>query len=269
MYGPCNNNDIKNIEYLVNNQEFPEKAACIRKYFDSNNKQYYTTSDQNFKWPELRRGSSNDNATNYGIIIEKCRNDSLQRNCKTKNEIDDYLNHLFPILYFVDNYAEVLNYKNPYVKHLFKLTNGFFEKSFTVNNLNFNPTIITTSNGYFINYKTTETSYQLTQNEKTTIENADILISFYFWMQNSLLTYERNYERLQDLLSDIGGLESFVIFIANFINSIVINYIILLDTEELVLKIDKQNFRKVSLNQKPSILKEASENIKSSKIKKK
>ena len=267
LYGPCNNDDIKNIENLVN-KEFPERAACIRHYFNVNEQKYYNLSEPNFKWPAFRRGCSNDNATNYGIVIEKCRNDSLQKKCKTHIEIKSYLEHSFAILYFVDNYAEVLNYKNPYVKHLYKLPNGFFENSFTINNLNFNPSIITTNKGAFINYKYSESSYQFTQNEKTTAENTDILVSFYFWMQNSLLNYERNYERLQDLLSDIGGLESFVIFFVNLINSFMIDYIVLLDTEELILKLDNHNFKEANIKQKPSILKKANEIFNPPKLKK-
>ena len=259
LYGPCNNNDVKNIEELII-QEFPEKSACIRGYFSVENQKYYNNSDKNFKWPALLYGCSNDNSVNYGIIIEKCKNDSLKNNCKSELEIETYILNSFAILYFVDNYAEVLNYKNPYVKYLYKLTNGFFSNSFTVNNLNFNPTNINSSNGVFITHKHSQKSFQFTQNEKTVGENTkntNIIVSFYFWMQNSLLFYDRNYEKFQDLLSVIGGLESFVKFIASLINYLMINYIILLDTEEIVLDIDKQNYRNVNLSQKPSLLKKA------------
>ena len=124
--------------------------------------------------------------------------------------------------------------------------------------MNFNPSTITSSEGIFINYKYSKPSYEFTQNEKTTSEysnNTNIIVSFYFWMQNSLLCYERNYERLQDLLSKIGGIKSCIRIIGSIINSFVVNYIILLDTEELVLNTDKQNYKNChDINLKPTIL---------------
>ena len=38
LYGECNINDAKNIEKVESlvNQKFPEKAACIRQYYDKN-----------------------------------------------------------------------------------------------------------------------------------------------------------------------------------------------------------------------------------------
>ena len=269
LYGPCNNNDMKNVEELII-QEFPEKSACIRQYFNVENQKYYNISDKNFKWPALLHGCSNDNRVNYGIIIEKCRNNSLKNNCKPEFEIESYILNSFAILYFVDSYADVLNYKNPYVKYLHKLTNGFFSNSFTINNLNFNPTIITSNNGAFINYKHSQESYQFIQNEKTigeNTQNTNIIVSFYFWMQNSLLYYDRNYEKLQDLLSIIGGLESFIKFLASLINSLMINYVILLDTEEIILEIDKQTYRNINLSQKPTLLKKADQILNPPKLK--
>ena len=269
LYGPCNNNDMKNVEELII-QEFPEKSACIRQYFNVENQKYYNISDKNFKWPALLHGCSNDNRVNYGIIIEKCRNNSLKNNCKPEFEIESYILNSFAILYFVDSYADVLNYKNPYVKYLHKLTNGFFSNSFTINNLNFNPTIITSNNGAFINYKHSQESYQFIQNEKTigeNTQNTNIIVSFYFWMQNSLLYYDRNYEKLQDLLSIIGGLESFIKFLASLINSLMINYVILLDTEEIILDIDKQTYRNINLSQKPTLLKKADQILNPPKLK--
>ena len=152
LYGSCNSEDFKiNIEYL-NNSKFPEKSACIRKYFNSINKKYYETNDINFKWPTVEHGYSNDKNLYYGIIIEKCKNDSITNNCKSSLEINSYIEHLYVNFFFTDNYVRILNYKNPFVRYLYKLTNGFYSNSITINNLNFNPSTITTSNGVFIDF---------------------------------------------------------------------------------------------------------------------
>ena len=261
LYGPCNKNDIDNKTIDIK-QEFPEKSACIRRYFNSEKKQYYNTTEIEFKWPILMNGCSSENSTTYGIIMEKCRNDSLKNNCKSNSEIDDYIKHIYGILFFIDNYVELLDYKKPFVKYLYKLTNGFSTNSFTINNLNFNPSSVTDSDGIFVNYKSGENSYQFTQNEKSSSlnsQNTTILLGFYFWLQNIQQKYERNFEKFQDLLSNIGGIGSFIILIANIINSLMTNYIILLDTEELVLNLDKHNYTKNNFNLKPTILKKASE----------
>ena len=101
--------------------------------------------------------------------------------------------------------------------------------------------------------------YFFTQNEKITSEGkTSIFGGFYFWMQNVQQYYERHYKRLQDILSDIGGIGSIVLMAAEAINYLVVNYNILLDTEELVLKADESNFKK-GLIRKPTIYRKANQ----------
>ena len=260
IYGPCVNDDAKNIQHLetINNQKFPEQAACIRQYYDKEKGKYINTDDKNFKWPALIRGCANEDAKNYGFIMERCKTDGIPNKiCKKEEEINDYLKHSFFILYFMDQYADILNYKNPYIKYLYKLTNAFFSDSFTINHLNFNPAIVTSHNGIFFDNKINEVSYQFTQNEKVTMNknNTNIIASCYFWMQNTMQYHERNYERFQDLLSDIGGLSSIINFLIYSINLFWSNYIILLDTEDLILNTDKANFSETKDVLKPTLLK--------------
>ena len=271
LYGECNINDAKNIEKVESlvNQKFPEKAACIRQYYDKNDDKYYDTNQENFKWPALTHGCANENAINYGIIIEKCTNSTINKICKSNEEIENYFDHLFFIAYFMDQFVDVLNYKTPYIKYLYKLTNGFFQDTFTINHLNFNPSRVTSHNGIFIDNQVSDKSYQYTQNEKININKNDttIVASCYFWMQNTLQYYERNYEKFQDLLSNIGGVSSFICILALFINDFVSNFIILLDTEELVINIDKQNYKRDQILHKPTILRKASEILNPPKFK--
>ena len=259
LYESCSIDDIKNINNIIT-IEFLENAACIKKYYDSKQQKYFNINEKDFIWPALMYGASNNKRKNYGIIMEKCRNDTINKNCKSENEIKKYLEHSYACLYFIDQYVDVLNYKTPFIKYLHKFTNSFSPNSFTINHLNFNPSLVISHNGIFSDSKISENSYQYILNEKITMEqnNTQIIASFYFWLQNTMQNYERNYQKFQDLISDIGGLGSFISIIATFINKFVTNYIILLDTEELVLNSDKQNFKKVKFNLKPEILKRAS-----------
>jgi len=61
-------------------------------------------------------------------------------------------------------------------------------------------------------------------------------------MQNTLQHFERNYDKLQDLLSYIGGISRIIITLGYYINLLINNYISLLDTEELIINRDKMNY---------------------------
>ncbi len=268
LYGLCNNStDTENIGYLITSEKF-YSCACIRKYYDPNTKKYYNTNDNNFIWPSIKHGMSNDAHTYYGVIVEKCKDDELRTisglgSCEDMDKINNYIYSHVILMYLIDHYSDVLNYHKPFTKYLYSVSNMLFPNSYTVNNMNFNPSMIKSHNGIFFDNIIEELSYLFTQNEKVTmvdeievideygnfeydesgnkkIESTGIVSSYYFWLQNRLQFYERVYKRLQDTLSSIGGISRAVFVVAVFINSIVSNYIILLDTEELYLSLNKE-----------------------------
>ena len=292
LYGLCKNNiDAKNIEHLIENKEEFENSLCIYKYYNPNTRKYYDTNDnENFKWPSIEHGMSHPNYSFYGIIVEKCKNDNLRRllgfnDCKNNDIINDYIYSSGIVLQLIDHYSDVLNYKEPFTKYFYSISNLFFQKSYTINNMNFNPALIKTHNGIILDNVVEEHSYIFTQNEKVTMDeeieikdeegnpiydehdqktyiSTGIVSSYYFWLQNRLQLYERNYKRLQDLLSNIGGLSRTFFLIANIINSFISNYITLLDTEELILSIDNTNYYHEKINNQKSIITETkNENI--------
>ena len=270
LYGPCNNNtDTEGISYLINFDYF-ENSACIRKYYDKEAGKYYETTDPNFKWPVILKGCSFPERTYYGIIMERCRNDEAQKlsgfsECKSEEEINSIINKHSITLYLIDQYADALNYEMPFKKYFYAVTTALTSNNYAVNHLNFNPAIMITHNGLFFDNKVETPSYFFTQNEKQImltdkIKNVNIydcLIGFYFWMQNSLQYYERIYKRLQDVLSNIGGINNIVISVAEVINLIIRNYIVLLDTEDLVLKSKNNNFNPRASKKMPTIFKKA------------
>ena len=100
------------------------------------------------------------------------------------------------------------------------------------------------------------------ENGEKKYKSIGIVSSYYFWMQNRLQYYERNYKKVQDILSEIGGLSRTVFIIATIINSIFSNYITLLDTEEFILSIDNTNYYNEKVNnQKPIIIYKKDENM--------
>jgi hypothetical protein len=267
IYGTCNNDniDMKSFGHLITPKE-KEFSACIRKYYNPKREKYYDVTDKkNFIWPSIDHGMSNANYTFYGLIVEKCKDDKLRAlsgygRCKSSEEIYNYITSNAIVLKFIDHFPDVLNYKEPFAKYFYSISNLLYQNSFTVNHININPAMIKTHNGIFFDNVVIEYSYLFDQNEKVTfseeveltdgfgnllldesgkirLKSTGIVSSFYFWMQNRLQIYQRNYKKFQDVLSGIGGLSRMLFLAARIINTLIPGYITLLDTEELLISL--------------------------------
>ena len=244
IYGNCNNDtDTKGISELINFDKFNE-SACIKKYYKKDDNKYYNTNEANFRWPILKYGCSHPNRTFYGIIVEKCKNDSLRmlsnnKWCKSKNEIIQYVQTKTINFQILDQFVDILSYDQPLIKYFYDVSNGMFENSFTTNHLNFNPLTIITKEGIFFDTEKSILSYDFEQNEKvvTSKNNTNIYAAFYFWLQNRKQYHERNYEKLQDTLSSIGGLWSTLLILSRFINLIIFKFVCINDIEEFLTEI--------------------------------
>ena len=271
VYGNCNNNsDTVGISYLID-QKYYEQSACIRKYYDATKGVYFNTGEEGFRWPVILKGCSNPDRTYYGIIMQRCDEaDDFLKNqgpCKSTAEIDDIIGKISFNFQIIDHYADMLNYEMPFTKYFYEVTSAITNKNFIIQHLNFNPANMLTHNGFFFDNQVREEAYFFTQNEKQTVTEADAnkegkstngcLIGVYFWMQNTLQYYERNYDRIQDILSDIGGISSIVLTIAGILNLLIYNFIVILDTEELALNLEKEISNSRELNKRPTILKKA------------
>ena len=270
IYGACNDNtDIKEIEDLIDPIVY-NNAACIREYYNANEKKYYKTGENGFIWPVVEKGCSNRNGTYYGIIIQRCdyAPNSLKHHgpaCKSEEEISEKLTTLSLKFQIVDQYADILNYTNPFTKYFYEVASSLQDGIYIINHLNFNPADMLTHNGIFFDNQINEHSYFFIQNEKHTIDQSSLsanqttngcLIGIYFWMQNTLQHFERNYDKFQDLLSDIGGISSIIMTLGYYINLLINNYICLLDTEELIINRDKMNYGdRKNLNRRPTFIK--------------
>ena len=61
LYGQCNNNtDTQGINNLMY-QDYFNKSACIKKYFNSKEGRYYSNNEKGFKWPVIAHGNYNSN----------------------------------------------------------------------------------------------------------------------------------------------------------------------------------------------------------------
>ena len=245
LYGYCNNeSDTKGISNLIK-YDFFEKSACIRKYFNSSEQKYYDTGDSKFKWPVIAHGTYHPENKLYSIIIERCHNDTVNlilgdnTYCNTVEQIEKSFGLKSAAhLYFIDHYVNVLNYKNPFVKYFYQIENVMKSENYPINHLNINPSLIKSHNGIIFDNIKKEISYSYDRHDMLSYINEDeeikIYTGYYFWLKNSMNYYERSYKRIQDVISSIGGIFQFIKVVSFFINSLYNEYIVLIDTEELL-----------------------------------
>jgi len=168
--------------------------------------------------------------------------------CKNDNEIDMYFSGNYGCeLYFIDEYIDVSNYKEPNKKYFYRIENTFSKEIYSANNLNFNPSLIKTHNGIIFDNIEEELSYSFDRNDVLTysIDSNNIYIVYNFWLKNRLLIYERIYKRIQDIISIIGGICESVTFFASFVNCFYHDYIILYDTKTLLFSSIEEYEKKI------------------------
>ena len=247
IYGKCNSDDIEGINYLINNNFF-EKSACIKKYYDSKEKKYYNKDESKFKWPVIAHGSNNPKNQYYSIYMGKCKEDLLNlilgegHHCKNDSEMDEFFQSKGSKVlnfYFVDNNVNILNYKNPLSKYIYKIEGAIYQNQYTINNLNFNPLTIETSKGLIFDGIEQEISYNFQRNDVYIFETQekDIYSAFCIWLKNTNMFYERTYKRIQDYFSYIGGVNNIINIIAILINRLFNKFITLCDTEKLLISL--------------------------------
>ena len=228
IYGNCDSDDIEGINYLINNNFF-EKSACIKKYFDSTEQKYYNKGESKFKWPVMAHGSNNPNNQFYSIYMGKCNENILNlilgegHHCKSDSEMDEYFKSdgtKVLNFYFVDNNVNILKYKHPLSKYIYKIETTIYQNQYSINNLNFNPLTIETSNGFIFDNIEQEISYIFQRNDVFISETKEkgIYCGFCIWLKNTNMFYERSYKRIQDIFSYIGGVNNIINFLAILIN---------------------------------------------------
>ena len=267
IYGKCNiDTDGKDIKDLIEIGEF-SKSACIKKYYNHKNKTYFGANDKNFVPPELSHGMSNDNYSFYTFIIEKCKDDDLRKlsglgACKNNDTIDSIIKSSYINLKILDNYPDVLNYNHPFKKYFYSMNSMLYTDSFISHDISFNPAFLKTNYGIVFDRSKikyaylfdeilrviNDEEYDLVDNEgkklydengKEIKRSSGFIATFEIFMGNRLQHYERTYQKLQDLLSKIGGFGKTTFLIASTINIIFFKYITLLDTEDFVLSLNR------------------------------
>ena len=180
----------------------------------------------------------------YSIIIDKCKEETANLilgediHCKEFSEFEKLgeIRSFYGIvtLYFINQYVDVLNYSNPNRKFFYRNEDILKKGEYSVNNLNFNPTYVKTHNGILQDSIKEDYGFVYDRNDVTGGKGDQIFTGYIFFLKNIIHYNERTYKKIQDVLSNIGGIYQFVMIISIYINNFYNNYIILLDTENLL-----------------------------------
>ena len=192
----------------------------------------------------MAHGTFNPNNEFYSIFLIKCKNEILnivfedKNKCKKDIEIEEFFKFRGMAHFnFIDQYIDVLNYKDANKKYFYRIENTFDKDNYSINHLNFNPSIIKTHNGYIFENEDKELGYIYDRNDVFTyLSNGNIYMIYALWMNNRMNYNERTYKTIQDVLSDVGGVAQAIMTIALFINNFFNKYTILYDTEKLLTK---------------------------------
>ena len=245
LYGKCNNNtDTQGISNLIT-YNFFENSACIRKYYSTKDQKYYDTDDPKFKWPVIAHGTYNPNYQIYNIVIETCKEDTVDlilgegSHCHVEDffELNENISYYaVAYLYYINTFINIINYEKPKKQFVDAIEATLYKNEYTVNHLNFDPVQVKTHNGLIFDNIEEEALPIFGRNDVFTIEKKgyDIFSTYIFWLKNTMNFHERDYKRIQDVISSIGGIYQFITIVAIYINSLYNNYIVLSDTENLL-----------------------------------
>jgi hypothetical protein len=128
----------------------------------------------------------------------------------------------------------------------------FSKNDFTFNHLNFHLLQIKTHEGIILDIESNKNSYKFDCNEKLIDINNEKLIFgvFYFWVENKMDIYERNYKKLQDISGSINGIVEILLLLVRTINSFLFHEFRTLKDfnleleENINLKTKKNNIKK-------------------------
>ena len=166
--------------------------------------------NKKFRYPSVNHGNANSQTNGYSLILEKCEEETLRlilgTNNNCKNEID--MEYLFKgdwgtYFNFIDHYIDVLDYKEPNRKYIYRVENTFDKDNYSINHININPSSITTNDGIIFEHIIEELSYIFERNDvfTETRKNDKVYMIFNIWLKNRMQYYKRIYKTIEDVIS--------------------------------------------------------------------
>ena len=231
-------------------------AVCIRHFYNSTEKKYYSLGEEGFFWPYLEHGIAQRNNVYLMTIVQKCTNDSIINklfgNCPSQKEIDQYVSQYFGIyLYFTDTQVDPTNYTMPVQKYLQTISTGIgTNQTYVESYIHYSPIRVRTNEGSLFGDSHELNTFYFDFNRKGSANNNPkyfTITKYYHLMQNNVQIYERRYNNIFDLLSEIGGVVQFIFYFFFWINFIYNKYIIAYDTNSLFFAVKDNEYKKIDI----------------------
>ena len=252
VFDQCKKNvDDKGLDpALFANVENFTNGVCIKHFYNSKEKKYYSFGTEGFKWPYLEHGIAQRNNIYLTTIVQKCSNDSIINEifgkCPPQKEIDDYLRKYFGIyLYFTDTQIDPTDFKKPITKFLQVISTGIgTPQTYVESHIHFSPVRILTKIGSILGKSYETNSFYFDFNRKGSASNTGqkyfTITKYYHLIQNNVQIYERRYNNIFDLFSEIGGIAQFIFYIFYWINYIYNIFIVDIDTNSMFFSIKEK-----------------------------
>ena len=252
VFDQCKKNvDDKGLDpALFANVENFTNGVCIKHFYNSKEKKYYSFGTEGFKWPYLEHGIAQRNNIYLTTIVQKCSNDSIINEifgkCPPQKEIDNYLSKYFGIyLYFTDTQIDPTDFKKPITKFLQVISTGIgTPQTYVESHIHFSPVRILTKIGSILGKSYETNSFYFDFNRKGSASNTGqkyfTITKYYHLIQNNVQIYERRYNNIFDLFSEIGGIAQFIFYIFYWINYIYNIFIVDIDTNSMFFSIKEK-----------------------------
>ena len=248
--------DDKDLDHsLFQNVDNFTNGVCIRYYYNKLERKYYSLEDKGFIWPSLEHGISQRKNVYLTTIVQKCSNDSIINElfgqCPPQKEIDDYVSKYFGIyLYFTDIQVDPTNFENPVTQYLQVVSTGIgTSQTYVESYIHYSPLKVITKIGSIFGKTREINSFYFDFNRKGAANNAGekyyTITRYYHLMQNNVQIYERRYNNIFDIFSEIGGITQFIFYLFYWINYAYNQFIVDFDTNYLFfsLRDKKRNIK--------------------------
>ena len=208
--------------------------SCIKYYYNSEDKKYYSINDySNFKWPYIRENIQKiDKNIAFGTFIEKCTNNSnindILGDCYSQEIINNYLSNFNKIILSVINSKIEINNLDSHIKsyshRIYNTLNHFENNYFYLHDLTFVPFSYKGSKS-FLDKRKEFSSFMLEEDKMSRIwntNNTKLLLAYIFHVKNYYNEFRLKDRMILEFINGIGS-SFYLIYLVFYISIIFIS----------------------------------------------
>lgn len=165
------------------------------------------------------------------FVAQRCINTTENQNhCYSQEIINKYLHGSMYSMLLIDNNFDSTNYEQPIQRFVSKINGMVSANTLSDNYLNFNNIVFRTYDAFLFDDYSDIPSYQIAERVEIVSNNnvggsiVNEIFKFNFDPQNTVVTYERHYTRVQDVLAEIGGVIKALMLMGQLFNAIFFSF---------------------------------------------